>query len=93
MLRVVGEEAVEDEYRSFWGDGKTGMEDADVPRGGLLALAVAGRCGNAEAALSFSRTFSARDTIQLAMDSNTSVTLTMARVARNPSRPAMAMSA
>jgi len=95
ILRVAGELATEEIGGFFCGEMYAGTEAADGSRGGVLGITEMGRNGDAScgAALSFSRTFSARATMRLAMDSKTSVTFTMALVARSPSRPAMAMSA
>jgi len=87
MLRTVGELAPVESCRSFGGEAKAGMEevdDTDVPKGGVLGMAVTGREYDrlVDATLSFSRTFSASATIQLAIRSNSSVTLTYALVAR-----------
>ena len=85
MLRVVGELAVE-KFRSFCGElNMGGMEDADVPSGGVSAMADEGRASRS--------TFSANVVIRFAMPWNTSVTLTMALVALRQSRPTIAINA
>src|SRR5436305_13485338 len=67
MFRV-GELAVEEKDRSFCGDMNIGgMDDADVPKGGVLGIAVVGRDELCEAALSRSRTLSASAMMRLAM--------------------------
>lgn len=86
MLRVVGELAVDEMSRTFWGEvNMGGMEDADVPSGGVSAMAEVGRDSRS--------TFSANAVIRFAIPWKTSVTLTMALVALRQSRPTMAISA
>lgn len=86
MLRVVGELAVEEKCRSFCGEvNMGGMEDAEVPRGGVSAMADEGRVSRS--------TFSAKAVIRLAIPWNTSVTLTIALVALRQSRPTIAIKA
>lgn len=93
MLRV-GELAVEENWRSLCDDMKDGgVDDAEVPKGGVPRMAVVGRDIFCEAAFSFSRVRSAIATMRLAMPSKTSVILTKAFVALRQSRPAIAMSA
>lgn len=86
MLRVVGELAV-DMLRSLCGDDVNmgGIEEADVPNGGVSATAEVGRDSRS--------TFSANAEMRFAMLWKTSVTLTIALVAFRQSRPTMAMSA
>lgn len=43
MLRVTGEMAVEDMDFSFCGETNTGMDEAEVLRGGVVGVAVEGR--------------------------------------------------
>lgn len=86
MLRVVGELAVDEKFRSLCGEENMGgMEEAEVPRGGVSAMADEGRVSRS--------TFSANAVIRLAMLWNTSVTLTMALVAFRQSRPTIAINA
>ena len=86
MLRVVGELAVDEKFRSLFGElNMGGIEDADVPSGGVSAMADEGRVSRS--------TFSANVVIRFAMAWNTSVTLTMALVALRQSRPTIAISA
>jgi hypothetical protein len=96
MLRKLpGELAAEDKTRSFCGDMNCGgIEEAEVPRGGVLAeMAVVGRDRVWEAALSRSSTLSASATMRLAISSNAWIILTMALVALRSSRPAIAIKA
>lgn len=94
MILRVGELAVEEKLRSFCGDMKVGgMDDAEVPSGGVVGIAVVGRDSTCAAAASRARTFSARAMILLAMLWKISVTLAKALEAFLLSRPTMAMSA
>jgi hypothetical protein len=92
ILRV-GESLVEDKGRSSCGDRRVLREDAEVPRGGVVGIAVTGRERLCDAALSRSRTRSAMLMMRLAIFSNISRIFTMALVALRQSRPAIAMSA
>ena len=82
MLRKLGVLAVE-KVRSLWPEEKFGgIEEAEVPRGGVLPeIAVVGRERLCDAALSRSRTLSAREMMRLAILSNASMSLTKALVA------------
>lgn len=74
---------VVEKVRSLCGAEKLGgIEEAEVPRGGVFPdMAVVGRDRTCEAALSRSRTLSAREMIRLAMPSKASMIFTMAFVA------------
>jgi hypothetical protein len=91
MLRV-GELDTEEKVRSCRGE-RRGIEETDVPSGGVVGIAVTGRETIWEAALSRSRTPSASLMMRLAMFSNISRILTMAFVALRQSRPAIAIRA
>lgn len=86
MLRMAGDEPVDEkDILPFCGDVDADIEDRWWTMGGVL--------GTVDMADSFSSTFSAKVTIRFAMASNTSVTFTMALLARRQSRPAMAINA
>jgi hypothetical protein len=84
---------VEEKDRSCFGDRTGGIDDAEVPKGGVVGIAVTGRDRLCEAALSRSRTRSAMLMMRLAIFSNISRILTMDLVALRQSRPAIAMRA
>src|SRR5882757_1600830 len=98
MLRVTGELAVEDMDFSFCGETNTGMAKAEVLRGGVVGVAVEGRDSEVfwlqiDEADSRASTLSAIATIWFAIVSKTSVTLTMALLTRQLSRPPKAIRA
>ena len=89
MLRIVEDPLADEESLSL--DGVLGIEGDPKPG---FEMAVTGRdIYWTELALSFSSTFSASDMIRFAMRSKTSITFTMALLARRLSRPAMAIKA